>query len=372
MEIRARYVLIGLFTLAVIAAGFGFVYWLNAFGGWSEKPVYLVRFEGSVTGLLVGGPVLFNGIRVGEVTALRLEPDNPKQVVATIAVDPGTRVHADTQVGLEQQGLLSGSPAITLTGGSPSSPLIVARKGEAPILVAEAGAGQSMTQAAREALRRLDAILADNSQSLHSTIENLKTFTDALARNSDRVDGILASLEKMTGGSSRPSPGYDLMAVSTFPAIEKTPKGQLVVNDPTAVVAFETQKILVRQASGERGPMDNAQWSDSIPKLIQARMIQSFENAKYLRVGRPTDGITADFQLLIDIRSFQVVMSPEPGVDVEFGAKILGEGGRIVDARIFHATAPVAKLEPVPAVASFNQAFGNATTDLVMWAVGLI
>ena len=176
----------------------------------------------------------------------------------------------------------------------------------------------------------------------------------------------------MTGGSSRPSPGYDLMAVSTFPAIEKTPKGQLVVNDPTAVVAFETQKILVRQASGERGPMDNAQWSDSIPKLIQARMIQSFENAKYLRVGRPTDGITADFQLLIDIRSFQVVMSPEPGVDVEFGAKILGEGGRIVDARIFHATAPVAKLEPVPAVASFNQAFGNATTDLVMWAVGLI
>ena len=145
MEIRARYVLIGLFTLAVIAAGFGFVYWLNAFGGWSEKPVYLVRFEGSVTGLLVGGPVLFNGIRVGEVTALRLEPDNPKQVVATIAVDPGTRVHADTQVGLEQQGLLSGSPAVTLTGGSPSSPLIVPRKGVPPLLVAEPGAGQSMT-----------------------------------------------------------------------------------------------------------------------------------------------------------------------------------------------------------------------------------
>ena len=110
MEIRARYVLIGLFTLAVIAAGFGFVYWLNAFGGWAEKAAYRVRFEGSVTGLLVGGPVLFNGIRVGEVTALQLDSENPKQVMATIAIDPGTRIHADTQVSLEQQGLLSGSP----------------------------------------------------------------------------------------------------------------------------------------------------------------------------------------------------------------------------------------------------------------------
>jgi phospholipid/cholesterol/gamma-HCH transport system substrate-binding protein len=75
---------------------------------------------------------------------------------------------------------------------------------------------------------------------------------------------------------------------------------------------------------------------------------------------------------LIDIRSFQVVMSPDPVADVELSAKILGEGGRIVDARIFHATAPVAKLEPVPAVTGFNQAFGKVATDLVMWAVGLI
>src|ERR1700731_1249772 len=113
MEIRARYVLIGAFMLAVIAAGFGFVYWLHAFGGLTEKAVYRVRFEGSVAGLLVGGPVLFNGLRVGEVTDLQLNADDPRKVTATIAITPGTPLRADTRIGIESQGLLGGSSAIS-------------------------------------------------------------------------------------------------------------------------------------------------------------------------------------------------------------------------------------------------------------------
>ena len=77
MEIRARYVLIGAFTLAVIAAGFGFVYWLNNAGGLRERAVYRVRFEGSVSGLLAGSAVLFNGIRVGEVTGPAAQSGQP-------------------------------------------------------------------------------------------------------------------------------------------------------------------------------------------------------------------------------------------------------------------------------------------------------
>ena len=74
MEIRARYVQMGAFTLAVIVAGFAFVYWLNNAGGLRERALYRVRFEGSVSGLLAGSAVLFNGIRVGEVTGLQLDP----------------------------------------------------------------------------------------------------------------------------------------------------------------------------------------------------------------------------------------------------------------------------------------------------------
>src|SRR5271154_397935 len=99
METRAPYALIGLFVLAAIGAVFGFVFWLHNTGGLGERTVYRVRFENTVSGLLTGAAVLFNGIRVGEVTDLGLNPDNPRQVVATIAVVATTPVRADTQAG---------------------------------------------------------------------------------------------------------------------------------------------------------------------------------------------------------------------------------------------------------------------------------
>jgi phospholipid/cholesterol/gamma-HCH transport system substrate-binding protein len=70
METRARYALIGLFMLAVVAASFGFVYWLENKGGFGQRDYYRLRFESSVSGLLAGSAVLFNGIRVGEVTGI--------------------------------------------------------------------------------------------------------------------------------------------------------------------------------------------------------------------------------------------------------------------------------------------------------------
>jgi phospholipid/cholesterol/gamma-HCH transport system substrate-binding protein len=68
VETRARYVQVGAFTLAVLLASFVFVYWLNSATGLGSRSLYMVRFEGSVSGLLTGSAVLFNGVRVGEVT----------------------------------------------------------------------------------------------------------------------------------------------------------------------------------------------------------------------------------------------------------------------------------------------------------------
>ena len=98
METRARYALIGLFMLAVIAASFAFVYWLENKGGFAARETYNIRFQSSVSGLLVGSAVLFNGIRVGEVTGLTLNPDAPQNVVATIAVANGTPIRSDTTI----------------------------------------------------------------------------------------------------------------------------------------------------------------------------------------------------------------------------------------------------------------------------------
>ena len=262
METRAPYAMIGLFVIAIIGAVFGFVYWLHNTGGLGERTVYRVRFENTVSGLLTGAAVLFNGIRVGEVSDLQLDPDDPRQVTATITVASGTPVRADTQTGLEFQGL-TGVPVISLRGGAAGAARLTSSQGEPPTLIADPTAGQSMTEAARQALRRIDAVLADNSDSLKSSIANLNTFTGALARNSDRVDGILSGLERMTAGTPvKATPTlYDLTAPRAFPASEKAAKSQLVVLEPTALIAFDTRNIIIapgcrREPAGGHCAMD--------------------------------------------------------------------------------------------------------------------
>ena len=223
METRARYLAIGLFTLAVIAAGFGFVYWLYSGGGFRDRAAYQIRFDGPVSGLLVGSAVLFNGIRVGEVTDLTLTPDNPKEVLATVAIDPSTPVRADTAIGMDFQGL-TGAPVIVLTGGSASAPLVNAADGSVPTLVAapeqrpEHDAGR-----ARRRLQKLDGILADNADPLHTVIENFKTFSDALARNSDKVDSVVAGSGAHDGrrGRQRQAPHLHAQRRARLPGAER-------------------------------------------------------------------------------------------------------------------------------------------------------
>jgi phospholipid/cholesterol/gamma-HCH transport system substrate-binding protein len=367
METKARYALIGLFTLSVIAAGFGFVYWLQTTGGLGARAAYRIRFENSVSGLLVGSGVLFNGIRVGEVTSLQLNPQNPREVTAMVAVDPAAPVKSDTRVAMDFQGL-TGAPVIMLTGGSPSAAPLVPAKGEMPTLVAEAGTGQSLSQAARETLRRFDAIMGDNAGSLHEVINNFSTFSQALARNSDRIDGIVAGLERMTGGAAAKAkaPIYDLNAARDLPPCTAVAQGQLVIPEPTALMALNTDKLLLSKSPGESASLEAAQWGDNLPILVQAKLIESFENSGCFRsVIRPLEGLEVDYQLLMEIRNFRIVALPKPEAVVELAARLIAGKGRVVAMRTFHEKVAANATDPPVAVAALNEAFGKAAAAIV-------
>ncbi|HXF89025.1 MAG TPA: ABC-type transport auxiliary lipoprotein family protein [Xanthobacteraceae bacterium] len=363
----------GLFVLAVIVGGFAFVYWLHSTGGLTERAAYRIRFEDSVSGLRVGSAVLFNGMRVGEVTRLQLSPDNPRQVIATILVERSTPVRADTSVSVEVQGLM-GSPSIFLKGGAPTAAALKAAADELPTLIADPTSTQDTMQLAREVLRRIDKVVAENSEPLRSTIANLNTFTQALARNSDRIDQIISGLVRLTGGGpEKAGPTiFDLPAPRDFPALDKLPAAQLAVPEPNAVLALDTQRILVRADGGESPAFADARWSDNLPKLIQAKIIQGFENAKFVRVRRSPEGPTSDPQLLIDIRHFRVVASATPFAEVEFAAKLLAADGQVLAARVFQATAPVAAMNAAAAASGLGQAFGKAATELVLWTLAAL
>ncbi len=190
MERKAHYALIGLFTFAVVAGAFGFIFWLHHSSGKKQAVAYRVIFDSSVSGLQVGGNVLFNGIRVGEVTNLRLDPDKPSQVVAMLAVNKSTPIRSDTRVGLEFAGL-TGVASVSLKGVSATTPLIEREEGEPPTLKADPSASQDMMQAAREVLNKAEEVIAANQEALHQAITDIASFSASLARNTNNVDLIM-------------------------------------------------------------------------------------------------------------------------------------------------------------------------------------
>jgi phospholipid/cholesterol/gamma-HCH transport system substrate-binding protein len=373
MENRARYTLMGLFTLGVIFAGFAFTYWLHASGGLIDRASYRVRFDSPVPGLLKGSAVLFNGIRVGEVTNMSFNRDRPNELITDIVIDRATPLRADSRVGIEFQGL-SGAPVLSLVGGSPAAPAPRSASGEIPLLIAEQKAGQSLTLAAREVLRRLDTVVADNAAPLRNAIASIDKFSAGLARNSDKLDGIFTGLERLTGGGAKAPPRiYDLAAPKEFPGLGKLPSGQLVIPEPTALILYDSEKILIRGGEDKTNAMGNAQWPDLLPKLLQARIVESFENAKYMKaLGRVPEETKADHRLAISLRRFDVATKPNSMAEVEFTAKIIDKDGRLVEARVFRTSERPSDLTPPSAAAALGEAFRRAAVELVVWSCRVI
>ncbi|MCA1451773.1 membrane integrity-associated transporter subunit PqiC [Bradyrhizobium sp. BRP22] len=364
METRAPFIVVGAFVLAAIVAAFGFVYWLNNSGGIGKRETYQVVFNGPVPGLLVGAAVLFNGIRVGEVTSLEFVPDRPRDVHATIAVLEHTPVRADTKVGLDFQGL-TGVPVVALEGGE----RIDAPRVQGP-LIAEKGAGQSMTQAARDALRKVDTVLSENSGPLHDAIGNIGTFAEGLARNTPRLDNIIAGLDRTMGsGAPARKATYDLSPASRFDAPIRPIKGTLSIAEPTAITALQTQRFLF--AGDDAQDFPDAQWSDALPQLVQAKLLQSFENYDIAHPPfRPDAAPEGSSRLLLDLRQFEIITTPQPHAAIALSAKLLDSAGHLRAARVFHQEAPIETLAPGPAAKAFNAAFDALARELVLWTAG--
>ncbi len=187
-----------------------------------------------------------------------------------------------------------------------------------------------------------------------------------------RIAAALALVLVLAGcATSKAPPTFDLMAATAFPRHGGGPRGQLIVSEPTALAILDSEKIVVRPAKGELGYLGGAQWSDRLPKLLQARITQSFENANRLKaVGRPGERLTADYSLVTDVRAFGIALA-DNGVfaEVEISAKIVvDKSGRIISGRVFRASVPAASSEPAAAAMALDEAFRRVVVDLVLWA----
>jgi phospholipid/cholesterol/gamma-HCH transport system substrate-binding protein len=209
METRANYVLIGSFTLAVIAAAFGFVLWFQSLHTTKARSPLRIVFEGPAAGLRNGGSVNFNGIRVGEVMSVKL--DNPRRVVALAMVENNAPIRKDTLVGLEFQGL-TGVAAISLKGGEEAAPPVPLDEDGIPTLTADPNRLQDVTEAIRGTLQNINRVVADNQEAVKNSLHNLETFTSSLARNSERIDNVMARVDGVMGKADNLMLGLDTLA----------------------------------------------------------------------------------------------------------------------------------------------------------------
>jgi len=200
METRANYALIGVFTLAVVAAGFGFVLWFSG----AEKPggrkTYKIIFTGSVSGLSDGGVVLFNGVRVGAVTKIVLLPQDPSRVDALIDVDAEVPVRADTKARLEYTGF-TGVASVALTGGALDAPPLPTSPQQPGVIVADRSDFQDLIATTRlvatqasDFFTKTNRLIDDNSASIAASVKNAEKFSDALAANSDGLKDFMGAI----------------------------------------------------------------------------------------------------------------------------------------------------------------------------------
>jgi phospholipid/cholesterol/gamma-HCH transport system substrate-binding protein len=209
METRANYVLIGAFTLAVIAAAFGFVLWFQSLHTAKARGPLRVIFEGPAAGLRNGGSVNFNGIRVGEVVSVKL--DNPRRVVALAMVENSAPIRKDTLVGLEFQGL-TGVAAISLKGGDEAAPPVPLGEDGIPVLLADPNRLQDVTEAIRGTLQNINKVVADNQESVKNSLHHLEIFSASLARNSERLDNVMSRVDEVMGKADNLMLGLNTLA----------------------------------------------------------------------------------------------------------------------------------------------------------------
>lgn len=250
METRANYVVIGAFTLAAAIAAVVFGFFAANYATESAWNKYQILFEESVIGLSDGSPVLYNGVSIGRVTELDLDPTDVRQVVVTIEVEADVPIHESTVATIRLTGL-TGTAAIQLSGGTPDSPLLPPGTGKAHRIPAISSpfnrlleSSEGITVTANKVLKQLDALLSDaNIERIDSTLASLAQFSASLAgpdselgrlvdnmsEASESMPGLLVQLEATTARFAEVLAGIDQGLLQDLPEL-KDRLGATLVN----------------------------------------------------------------------------------------------------------------------------------------------
>ncbi len=209
-----NYSLVGAFVLLLSAAAVGVVLWLASGGAWRQPvDMYLAMSDESVAGLNVDAPVKFNGVDVGKVSAIALDPTNHERVRLSFAIQRGTPIKQDTVAVLKTQGL-TGIAYVELTGGAIDSPPLVATPDEPyPVIRTKPSLSARLENVLASVLSKLDrttsnidALLSEqNREAVTAVLADAAAVTGVLAARTRTIDTAIADAGQALGNASRAS-----------------------------------------------------------------------------------------------------------------------------------------------------------------------
>ncbi len=281
MERDAHYAAVGIATIALMAALAVFAIWLARLQFNSDYDIYDIVFYGPVRGLSEGGEVHFNGIRVGEVTDLNLDPNKGDQVIARIRVDGTTPIRVTSRAQLEPQGI-TGLNYIQITAGNPNSAILktqyadnvvpVIQSQPSPIAELLSGSGTVLAQTV-DALNRINRVLSDdNVRSFSASLKNIESLSTEL----EARKGMFEQLEQALTRANAAIEEYRLLGADARRIVDTDGRAAIANINQAALQAEQAASSANRTFSGlERPVADFA--TTTLPQLQQT--IQSLDEA---------------------------------------------------------------------------------------------
>lgn len=177
----------------------------------------------------------------------------------------------------------------------------------------------------------------------------------------------------LLGGGSKPLDTYTLTAPAAGDGRGKSYR-QILIAEPSALKALDGQNIVIAPAPGNIQYLKGAQWADRLPKVIQARLAETFQRSGEFRgVGRPGEGLAIDYQVIVEVRAFEVRVDGSARGEVELFVKLLNDrNGTVRAEKTFTASAPVTGEGNDAYVRALDAAFGQAAVEIVDWTGKII
>ncbi|MER9893026.1 ABC-type transport auxiliary lipoprotein family protein [Mesorhizobium sp. M0119] len=177
----------------------------------------------------------------------------------------------------------------------------------------------------------------------------------------------LPSCAALPGGRPAPLDTFELSAPSLEARAHS--RRQILIAQPSALKALDSQNIVIKPSPRSIQYLKGAQWADRLPMIVQARLAETFQRSgSFTGVGKPGEGLAIDYQVIVEIRSFEVRVDGGEHAEVELFVRLLNDrNGEVRASKTFSALAPVSGGGNQAYVGALDAAFGDAAGQIVRW-----